>query len=143
MLFDPNKKTQHIHTDKSKMAATLYGEQDYYERDQGIFGTPCFPKGHCSSFKVRYTFDNDFLETYRDFGVGVATKDGLRHRFEKRWMFGDKGSLWLDGEFVEEYRKKWLKSGDIVEVIFDRTTGRLGFKVNDVDFGIATVIEDF
>ena len=33
--------------------------------------------------------------------------------------------------------RRQLKSGDVVEVIVDRTKGELSFKVNDEDFGIA------
>jgi hypothetical protein len=73
----------------------------------------------------------------------VATKDCLNSRFNLKWFLGDKGNVRLDGIFVKNYTKRWLEAEDEIEVIFDRTTGKLGFKINGDDKGIACTIEDF
>ena len=82
-------------------------------------GFPALPKGSVSSFKVKYLYDQSETSLYRDFGIGVATKESIESRFDQKWYLGDKGGLRLDGVFVKNYTRHWLKSGDIVEVIFD------------------------
>lgn len=49
----------------------------------------------------------------------------------------------LDGIFVKNYTKRWIENEDEIEVIFDRTTGKLGFKINGDDKGVACTIENF
>ena len=49
----------------------------------------------------------------------------------------------LDGVFVKNYTTHWLEPEDEIETVFDRTTGKLGFKINGEDKGVACTIENF
>lgn len=65
-------------------------------------------------------------------------KEELHHR---AWAFicgKSQLSLKSDGDIKYNNHTGKLKTGDIVEVIMDTNTGTLSFKVNDIDYGVAT-----
>ena len=73
----------------------------------------------------------------------MAFKQDYEDRYKCKWFIGCKGDARLDGVYVKKYYGQWLKSGDVIETIFDRTTGKLGFKINDIDLGVIHSIPRF
>ena len=101
------------------------------------------PEYRLSHWRIRINkISEDNKNTWKIL-IGIGPNYDFSELFHRKcWSFiCGKCELCLRDEKSIPYnniKRRKLKSGDIVEVIVDRTKGELSFKVNNEDFGIAS-----
>ena len=101
------------------------------------------PEYRLSHWRIRINKISEDNKNTWNILIGIGPNYDFSELFHRKcWSFiCGKCELCLRDEKSIPYnniKRRKLKSGDIVEVIVDRTKGELSFKVNNEDFGIAS-----